>query len=122
VFKTRTLTFFYLGGSRDMAQVSDGSYEVTRAPLDATVEPLCVVCASRIAEFDACCSLSCVQEAAREVERNLAVLRRLRLPDAPSETRLRLAERNGRLSSALLRWRPPKIDLVAFEGSQVQRA
>jgi hypothetical protein len=100
----------------------DRSYEVTRSPLDDAPEPICIVCAARTPEFDACCSLSCVQEAAREVERNLAVLRRLRLPDAPSETRLRLAERNGRLSSALLRWRPRSIDLVAFEGSQVQRA
>jgi predicted nucleic acid-binding Zn ribbon protein len=100
----------------------DRSYEVTRSAVEAAPEPVCVVCAARIAEFDACCSLSCVQEAAREVQRNLAVLRRLRLPDAPSETRLRLAERNGRLSSALLRWRPGRIDLVAFEGSRVQRA
>jgi hypothetical protein len=105
-----------------MRHVPHGSYEVERAPIDDAVEPLCIVCASRTAEFDACCSLSCVQEAAREVQRNLAVLRRLRLPDAPSETRLRLAERNGRLSSALLRWRPARVDLVAFEGSQVQRA
>jgi hypothetical protein len=105
-----------------MTHGTDGSYEVTRSRLEDATEPICIVCASRTAEFDACCSLSCVQEAAREVERNLAVLRRLRRPDAPSETRLRLAERNGRLSSALLRWRPPKIDLVAFEGSQVQRA
>jgi hypothetical protein len=81
-------------------------------------EPLCVVCAARTPEFDACCSLECVKAAAREVKRNLAVLRKLRSPDVPSETRLRLAERNGRLSSALLRWRSPTIDLTAFDAGQ----
>jgi hypothetical protein len=95
----------------------DGSYELTRSPLDDTVDPICVVCAAATVEFNACCSLSCVQEAASEFERNLAVLRRLRSPDAPSETRLRLAERNGRLSSALLRWQPPQLDLVVSEAT-----
>jgi hypothetical protein len=84
-------------------------------------EPICLICAERTAEFDSCCSLGCVQEAAREVERNLAVLRQLGSPDVPSETRLRLAERNGRLSSALLRWRPPRVDLTVVEGSRVPR-
>jgi hypothetical protein len=88
-----------------------GSSEVRRAPVDDAADPICVVCAAHTVECTACCSLPCVQEAAREVERNLAVLRGLRLHDAPSETRLRLAERNGRLSSALLRWQPPQLDL-----------
>jgi hypothetical protein len=96
--------------------------EVSRTADDGSLEPMCVVCATRTPEFDACCSVECAEEAAREVQRNLAVLRRLRLPDAPSETRLRLAERNGRLSSALLRWRPSSLDLTAFEGRQVQQA
>jgi hypothetical protein len=86
------------------------------------IEPLCVVCAARTPEFDACCSVECAEEAAREVQRNLAVLRRLRLPDTPSETRLRLAERNGRLSSALLRWRPSRLDLTTLEARRVQQA
>jgi predicted nucleic acid-binding Zn ribbon protein len=97
----------------------DVQYEPGRHDPAAGPEPICVVCAARISEFDACCSLSCVKEAAREVQRNLAVLRQLRTPDAPSETRLRLAERNGRLSSALLRWRP-SIDLTAAEPRTVQ--
>jgi predicted nucleic acid-binding Zn ribbon protein len=96
-------------------------HEVSETILEHRIEPLCVVCATRTPEFDACCSAECAEEAALEMKRNQAVLRRLRLPDAPSETRLRLAERNGRLSSALLRWRPSKIDLSAFEGRRVQQ-
>jgi hypothetical protein len=63
-----------------------------------------------------------VQEAVREVQRNRTVLQRLRHPDVPSETRLRLAERNGRLSSAMLRWRPSRIDLTAVESRRIQQA
>jgi hypothetical protein len=96
--------------------------EVSRTADEGSLEPLCVVCATRTPEFDACCSVECVEEAAREVQRNLAVLRRLQSPDAPSETRLQLAERNGRLSSALLRWRPSRLDLTAFEQRSVQQA
>jgi hypothetical protein len=99
----------------------DGSYQVGRSGSEPANEPVCVVCATRTSEFDACCSLACVQQAAREVQRNLATLRQLRAPDAPSDTRLRLAERNGRLSSALLRWRP-SIDLTAVEGHRVREA
>jgi hypothetical protein len=95
----------------------DESSELTRSPLDDAVDPSCIICAAATVEIDACCSLPCVQEAAREVERNLAVLQGSRSPDAPSETRRRLAERNGRLSSALLRWQPPQLDLAASEAT-----
>jgi hypothetical protein len=96
-------------------------HEVSRTRSESTFGPVCVVCAARTPEFDACCSSDCVRAAAQELQRNKAVLRRLRMPDAPSETRLRLAERNGRLSSALLRWRPPRIDLTAVEGRRTQQ-
>lgn len=65
----------------------------------------CVVCAEPAREIGACCSSRCAGEAQRQLRRNAAQLRRLGRRDA-QELRLRLAERNGRLMSAILRWRP----------------
>jgi predicted nucleic acid-binding Zn ribbon protein len=69
-------------------------------------EASCLMCSAPTSEADSCCSLACAEQAQRELRHNVANLRLLRLDDAASERRLRLAERNGRLSSALLRYRP----------------
>jgi hypothetical protein len=68
----------------------------------------CIICAAPTAQADACCSLACVQAAQRELQRNVTRLRALARRLAPPDARRRVAERNGRLSSALLRWRPER--------------
>lgn len=73
----------------------------------------CVICSMPTLEIEGCCSLACAEQAQREVRHNVACLRLLRLDEAAMARRLHLAERNGRLSSALLRYRPrfqPTID------------
>lgn len=65
----------------------------------------CVICGERAPEAGACCSSRCAGEAQRQLRRNAARLRRLEGDDA-HELRLHLSERNGRLMSAILRWRP----------------
>lgn len=63
----------------------------------------CVTCGGAL-EVEGCCSSSCALEAHRECERNAAALRRGPI-GADGDERRQLAERNGRLTSALLRWR-----------------
>jgi len=65
----------------------------------------CVICGGEAAEIGACCSSRCAGEAQRQLRRNAARLRRLERRDA-HELRHHLSERNGRLMSAILRWRP----------------
>lgn len=74
---------------------------------DATdaVDAVCVICGTGVEEVGACCSSRCAGEAQRQLRRNAARLRRLERRDAP-ELRHHLSERNGRLMSAILRWRP----------------
>jgi hypothetical protein len=62
----------------------------------------CVMCFRSASQPGGCCSTTCAIEAHRELARNAHQLRRRR---AGTDARW-LAERNGRLSSALLRWRP----------------
>lgn len=62
----------------------------------------CMICSSRTEQHRGFCSTSCAAAAQREVERNAAEIRSTKL----SHVRLRLAERNGYLQSALLSWRP----------------
>jgi hypothetical protein len=66
----------------------------------------CIICDAPTDQVDACCSLPCAQAAQRELQRNVTRLRQLARRLAPPDARRRVAERNGRLSSALLRWRP----------------
>jgi hypothetical protein len=66
----------------------------------------CIVCGAPTDEVDACCSLPCAQAAQLELQRNVTRLRQLARRLASPDARRSVAERNGRLSSALLRWRP----------------
>lgn len=80
------------------------------APAETEVpDPGCVVCGEPSPEPGACCSSRCAGEAQRQLRRNAARLRRLELRDA-NDRRRNLTERNGRLMSAILRWRPEAHD------------
>lgn len=83
-----------------------GAFDATGAPAPAEPVWACIMCAAPTQQADACCSLPCVQAAQRELQRNVTRLRQLARRLAPPDARRRVAERNGRLSSALLRWRP----------------
>jgi hypothetical protein len=79
-------------------------------PLEGVALPdarwVCIICEAPTDQADACCSLPCAQAAERELQRNVTRLRQLARRLASPDARRRVAERNGRLSSALLRWRP----------------
>jgi len=77
--------------------------DVTDTP--EIVDAVCVICGGEAVEIGACCSSRCAGEAQRQLRRNAARLRRLGRRDA-HELRHHLSERNGRLMSAILRWRP----------------
>lgn len=64
----------------------------------------CVVCGTELDE-PGCCSFRCVREARRELDHNIARLRRVQAYDGPAATRSRLTERNGQLTAALMAWR-----------------
>lgn len=66
----------------------------------------CLLCSAPTVESLACCSLYCAEQAQREFRWNVDLLERLGHDDSTAPERRRLAERNGRLSSALLRFRP----------------
>jgi hypothetical protein len=87
----------------DIIDVRVNESDATDAP--EVTDSGCVVCGEHAPEVGACCSSRCAGEAQRQLRRNAARLRRLGRRDA-QELRLRLAERNGRLMSAILRWRP----------------
>lgn len=94
----------------DIIDVRDPEPDVRGGEPDATdasevTDFGCVVCGEHAPEVGACCSSRCAGEAQRQLRRNAARLRRLGRRD-PQDLRLRLAERNGRLMSAILRWRP----------------
>jgi predicted nucleic acid-binding Zn ribbon protein len=83
-----------------------GALDSTAALADTNPGWLCLMCQAPTEQADVCCSLACVQAAQRELQRNVTRLRLLARRLAPPDARRRVAERNGRLSSALLRWRP----------------
>jgi hypothetical protein len=80
------------------------------------LEAGCVICAAPTDQVETCCSLACAQRAERELQRNVARIRRMARHVASNEARRRVAERNGRLSSALLRWRPDGSEALAESG------
>jgi hypothetical protein len=67
---------------------------------------LCVVCSGPSEQPDGCCSLDCARQAEQELRCNAAKIRRVNGDPAAVDLRRTIAERNGRLTSALLRWRP----------------
>jgi hypothetical protein len=69
----------------------------------------CVVCSREASQPGGCCSASCASQAHLELDRNARTLRHLTATREAAEAR-RVAERNGRLSSALMRWRPQDAD------------
>jgi hypothetical protein len=63
---------------------------------------VCVVCDEPTGRADVeLCSRSCLDEARAEIEANVAAAR-----GADGDRRLDLMERNGTLTSALIRWSP----------------
>lgn len=76
--------------------------EDLRVEYDA--ETRCVACGIPLEQVG-CCSFTCVCDARRELDDNVARLRQLQLHDGPADTRSRLVERNGRLTAALMGWR-----------------
>jgi hypothetical protein len=70
----------------------------------------CLMCGGTTDEVDTCCSLTCVRLAERELQGNASRIRHLGRQVGSADARRVLAERNGRLSSALLRWRPASTD------------
>jgi hypothetical protein len=73
-------------------------------PLGDTPWP-CVMCLRSASQPGGCCSTTCAMQAHRELARNA---QQLRSGQVGTDVRS-LAERNGRLSSALLRWRPDAL-------------
>jgi hypothetical protein len=72
---------------------------------------LCVICAGPSVQPEGCCSLDCARRAESELRTNTARIRRVNGDAAAVALRRTIAERNGRLTSALLRWRPrPDVD------------
>ncbi len=80
--------------------------EPTTGGLISEVTLLCVVCSGPSEQPEGCCSLECAQRAERELRCNTARIRRVNGDQTAVELRRAIAERNGRLTSALLRWRP----------------
>lgn len=72
----------------------------------------CVMCDRSAPEPGGCCSTRCASDAQAALEHNARLLRRLRRHGGDAARARRLAERNGHLSSALLRWRPAPTDTV----------
>ena len=68
--------------------------------------PRCLICSSPVDAIDVCCSLDCTLAAEREVRRNVTALKAASGHGMTPEERLRLTQRNGTLSVALLNWRP----------------
>lgn len=90
------------------------SVSTSRAPttvMDAA--GTCLLCSAPTSESLACCSMHCAREAQREFRWNVELLGGLGHGDAADRERRRLAERNGRLSSALLRYRPVREVVTA---------
>jgi hypothetical protein len=88
-----------------------GALDPTGAPAGPDLGWSCIICQAPTEQADACCSLPCAQAAQRELQRNVTRLRLLARRLAPPDARRGVAERNGRLSSALLRWRPEQTTM-----------
>jgi hypothetical protein len=73
---------------------------------------LCVVCSGPSEQPEGCCSLDCARRAEQELRCNAAKIRRVNGDQGTVDLRRTIAERNGRLTSALLRWRPRAADEV----------
>jgi predicted nucleic acid-binding Zn ribbon protein len=71
----------------------------------STATALCLVCGTAASADRELCSLSCAVDAHEELRENVETVKRLRRAGAPEERLRALTERNGRLSSALIRWR-----------------
>jgi hypothetical protein len=67
---------------------------------------VCVVCGGRSEQPEGCCSLDCARRAEHELRANTGRIRRVNGDPGAADLRRAIAERNGRLTSALLRWRP----------------
>jgi hypothetical protein len=91
----------------DVVDVRDTTIDLRdeAEPAATDADTGCVICGADAPEAGACCSSRCAGEAQRQLRRNAARLRRLERRDA-HELRHHLSERNGRLMSAILRWRP----------------
>ena len=77
--------------------------------LDALELTGCVVCGDEAAERTVC-SRDCAVEAERQVASNVAELRQLPADDEARPRRQFLTARNGRLTDAMLSWRPDADD------------
>lgn len=82
----------------------------------AAVALQCVVCGGPSEQPEGCCSLECARRAEQELRANTARIRRVNGDPGAVELRRAIAERNGRLTSALLRWRPRPTDVPATNG------
>ena len=80
--------------------------EPTAGGMTSEVVLVCVVCGGPSEQPEGCCSLECARRAEQELRCNTARIRRANGDPAAVELRRTIAERNGRLTSALLRWRP----------------
>lgn len=80
--------------------------EPTTGDVTSEVTLLCVVCSGPSEQPEGCCSLDCARRAEQELRCNTARIRRVNGDQSAVELRRTIAERNGRLTSALLRWRP----------------
>ncbi len=89
-----------------------GAQDPTGALAATDLGHACIMCEAPTDQADACCSLRCAQAAQRELQRNVTRLRHLARRLAPPDARRQVAERNGRLSSALLRWRPERTTVT----------
>jgi hypothetical protein len=88
----------------------------------ASLTELCIVCGAAAGQVDSCCSLACVERAQHELRANAKRLRRLPRHPQLLDARRELSERNGQLSSALMRWRPdPRRFLEAGWPDPVQK-
>jgi hypothetical protein len=67
---------------------------------------VCVVCGGPSEQPEGCCSLTCARRAEHELRANTGRIRRVNGDPGAADLRRAIAERNGRLTSALLRWRP----------------
>jgi hypothetical protein len=83
--------------------------EMTAGNLTAEVPLLCVVCSGPSEQPEGCCSLDCARRAEQELWCNTARIRRANGDPGAVDLRRAIAERNGRLTSALLRWRPRPV-------------
>lgn len=73
-------------------------------------QQLCIICEQPCSDGSQLCSRECALDANREIDDNVAELRRR---TADSATLAALAARNGYLTSALLQWDPEPVPPMA---------